>query len=148
MGYIIVWGSALPSHLKCLTVRENNLLRTILGVTRENGRPSMGTDEMYQELGLLKLSSIYKLNLYELLRLLLDGKLPEFWELLMAKYTTSHTYNTRHIRFRHPNINCEVERRALSYQLIMMLEELPPSILKMCFQSSIKQFKKTLLASQ
>ena len=146
-GHVIIWGSAPPSHLKCLTVRVNNLLRTILGVTWENGRPSMGTDEMYRELGLLKLNNIYKLNLYKLLRLLLDGKLPEFWELLMAKYVTSHAYNTRRKRVRHPDINCEVERRALSYQLIMMLEELPPSILEMSFHSSIKQFKKTLLTS-
>ena len=147
-GNIIVWGSAPPSHLKCLTVGVNNLLRTILGVTWENGRPSMGTDEMYRELGLLKLNNIFKLNLYKLLRLLLDGELPEFWELLMARYITSHAYNTRQIRFRHPNIICEVERRALSYQLIMMLEELPPSLLEMSRLSSVRQFKKTLLASQ
>ena len=147
-GNIIVWGSAPPSHLKCLTVRVNNLLRTILGVTWENGRPSMGTNEMYRETGLLKLSNIYKLNLYKFLRLLLDGQLPEFWELLMAKYITAHDYNTRQIRFRHPNIYSEVERRALSYQLIMLLEELPPTVLEMSFQSSIRQFKRALLASQ
>ena len=147
-GHIIVWGSAPPSHLKCLTVRVNNLLRTVLGVTWDNGRPSMGTDEMYRQLGLLKLNSIYKLNLYKLLRLLLDGQLPEFWELLMAEYITSHGYNTRQIRFRHPNITCEVERRAISCKLIMMLEELPPSILEMSSKSSIKQYKKTLMTRQ
>ena len=84
-GHVIVWGSAPPTHLKRLTVRVNNLLRVILGVTWENGRPTMGTDDMYRELGLLRLNNIYKLNLYKLLRLLIDGKLPEFWELLMAK---------------------------------------------------------------
>ena len=147
-GHIIVWGSAPSSHLKCLTVRVYNLLRTALGVTWDNGRPSMGTDEMYRQLGLLKLNSIYKLNLYKLLRLLLDGQLPEFWELLMAKYLTSHAYNTRQIRFRHPNVRSEVERRALSYQLILMLEELPSDILEMSFKSSIKHFKRELLASQ
>ena len=108
----------------------------------------MGTDEMYRELGLLKLNNIYKLNLYKLLRLLLDGELPEFWELLLARYTTTHAYNTRQVRFRHPNIVCEVERRALSYQLIMLLEEMPPMILEMNLLSSLKQFKKILLAEQ
>ena len=62
-GHVIIWGSSPPSHLKNLTVRVNNLLRTILGVTWDNGRPSMGTDEMYRELGILKLNNIYKLNL-------------------------------------------------------------------------------------
>ena len=147
-GHVIVWGSSPPSHLKTLTVRVNNLLRIILGVTWDNGRPSMGTNAMYRELGLLKLNNIYKLNLYKLLRLLLDGELPEFWELLMAKYITSHAYNTRQIRFRHPNVRCEVERRALSYQLILLLEDLPSNILEMSLQPSIKHFKRELLASQ
>ena len=78
----------------------------------------------------------------------MDGQLPEFWERLMAKYLTSHAYNTRQIRFRHPNVRSEVERRALSYQLIIMLEELPSDILEMSFKSSIKHFKRELLASQ
>ena len=147
-GHIVVWGSAPPTHLRYLIVRVNNLLRTILGVTWENGRPSMGTNEMYRDLGLLQLKNIYKFNLYKLLRLLIDGELPEFWELLLSRYTTPHAYNTRHVRFRHPNINCEVERRALSYQLILMLEDLPPNILDMGFQASVKQFKTRLLTSQ
>ena len=112
-GHVVVWGSAPPSHLKQLTVRINTLLRTILGVTWENGRPLTSNNDLYKQLGLLKFNSIFKLNLYKLLRLLLDGELPEFWELLLVNYVTPHTYNTRGIRFRHPNIVCEVERRAL-----------------------------------
>lgn len=147
-GHIVIWGSSPPSHLKQLTVRLNTLLRTILGVEWVNGRPQTGNNELYSQLGLLKLNSIYKLNLFKLLRLLLDGELPEFWELLLASHLTPHAYNTRGIRFRHPNIVCEVERRALSYQLILMLEELSPSMLEISFKASIKQFKKSLLTGQ
>ena len=147
-GHIVVWGSAPPSHLRSLIVRINNLLRTILGVTWVNGRPSMATNDMFKELGMLQLHNIFKINLYKLLRLLVDGKLPEFWDLLLARYITPHAYNTRHIRFRHPDITCEVERRALSYQLIMMLEELPRDILEMSAQPSIKRFKQILLSGQ
>ena len=147
-GHIIVWGSAPPSHLKSLVVRINNLLRIILGVTWNNGRPSMATKDMYKELGLLQLQNIFKINLYKLLRPLVDGELPEFWDLLLSKYITQHGYNTRRIRFRHPNITCEIERRGLSYQLITMLEEMPSNILEMSSRSSIKQFKKLLLAGQ
>ena len=103
---------------------------------------------MYKELSVLKLENIFKFNLYKLLRLLLDGRLPEFWELLLGNYVTPHTYNTRQIRFRHPNINCEVERRALSYQLIIMLEELPLNILEINLNASLRQFKKILLSRQ
>ena len=147
-NHIIVWGSSPPSHLKSLIVRVNNLLRTILGVTWQNYRPAVNNDELYKSLKLLKLSSIFKLHLYKMLRLLLDGELPEFWQLLMANYISPHAYNTRGIRFRHPDIVCEIERRALSYQLILMLEDLPTDILEIPFLASIKRFKKTLLASQ
>ena len=147
-GHVIVWGSSPPSHLKQLIVRINTLLRTILGVAWENGRPLISNNELYKRLGLLKFSSIFKLNLYKLLQLLLDGDLPEFWELLLMSYVTPHAYNTRGIRFRHPNIVCEVERRALSYQLIMMLEELPPNILEVGLKASMKKFKKSLLIGQ
>ena len=147
-NHIIVWGSAPPSHLKVLTVRINNILRTMLGVTWENNRPNISNNELYTSLGFLKLTNIFKLNLYKLLRLLLDGDLPEFWQLLLGNYVTPHTYNTRGIRFRHPDIVCEVERRALSYQLIMMLEEFPENIFDGNYVTSVKRFKKVLLESQ
>ena len=146
-NHVLVWGSSPPSHLQKLKVRVNALLRIILGVAWENGRPLLHNNELYKQLGLLNFNSIFKLNLYKLLRLLLVGKLPEFWELLLAKYITPHTYNTRRIRFRHPDIVCEVERRALSFQLIMMLDELPPDILE-AGSMTVKQFKKSLLTRQ
>ena len=105
-NHVVIWGSAPPSHLKTLVVRINNILRIILGVTWENGRPSMANKELYNRLSVLNQENIFKLNLYKLLRLLLDGSLPEFWDLLLANYTTLHAYNTRQIRFRPPNISC------------------------------------------
>ena len=110
-NHVVVWGSAPPSHLKTLTVRINNLLRIILGITWENGRPSRSNSELYKELSVLRLENIFKFNLCKLLRLLLDGRLPEFWELLLGDHIAPHAYNTRQIRFKHPNISCEVERR-------------------------------------
>ena len=147
-NHVVVWGSAPPSHLRTLIVRLNNLFRTVLGVTWENGRPTISNNDLYKQLGVLKLENIFKFSLYKLLRLLLDEKLPEFWELLLSNYVTTHEYNTRRVRFRCPNISCEVERRAISYQLIMMLEELPPSILELNYNASLKQFKKVLISSQ
>ena len=147
-NHVIVWGSAPPSHLKVLTVRVNNILRTILGVTWENNRPTVSNNELYMNLKFLTLNSIFKLNLYKLLRLLLDGDLPEFWQLLLGNYVSPHAYNTRGIRFRHPDIVCEIERRALSYQLIMLLEELPENLLDGNYVTSVKQFKKVFLENQ
>ena len=113
-----------------------------------NNRPVVSNQELYRELNVLRLNNIFKLNLYKLLRLLLDGELPEFWQLLLANHVSHHEYNTRRVRFRHPNITSEVKRRALPYQLILMLEELPLDILEINFKASLKHFKRVLFEEQ
>ena len=47
-----------------------------------------------------------------------------------------------------PDVSCEVERRGLSYQLIMLLEELTAGVIDQNINVSIKQFKKFLLDEQ
>ena len=66
----------------------------------------------------------------------------------MARYVAPHGYGTRQNGFRCPDMSCEVERRGLSYQLIMLLEELPARVIDQNFNVSIKQFKKFLLDGQ
>ena len=147
-NHILVWGAAPASQLKILAIRINNMLRIIQGVTRVNGRPTVSNDDLYKQLGLLKLSSVFKYNLFKFLRLLLDGKLPDFWNILMSEYVAHHSYNTRQLRFRHPGLVCEIERRALSHQLILLYEGIPSNILEMNFKPSLKMFKKSLMDNQ
>ena len=66
----------------------------------------------------------------------------------MARYVTPHGYGTKRIGFRCLDVTCEVERRGLSYQLVMLLEELPVGLIDMNFNSSVKQLKRALLNSQ
>ena len=147
-NHIIVWGSSPSNHLINLIVRINNMLRIILGVTRVNDRPTMSNDELYKSLGLLKLNSIFKYNLFKFLRLLLDDKLPEFWNILLSENIASHRYNTRQLRFRHPALTCEIERRALSHQLIILYESVPRNIFEMSYAASQTTFKNLLLGNQ
>ena len=88
------------------------------------------------------------LNLFKFFKLILDNHLPVFYNLLMARYVTPHGYSTRRIGFRCTDVTCEVERRGLSYQLVMLLEELPAGLIDMNFNSSLKQLKRALLDSQ
>ena len=134
--------------LKNLSIRINNLLRIILGVTRVNGRLTMSNTDLYKNLGLLKLSSIYRYSLFKFLRLLLDGKLPEFWNMLLSEQLMNHAYNTRQPRFRHPALTCEIERRALPHQLILLYESVPREVLEKSNASSLTVFKKSLLHNQ
>ena len=147
-NHITVWGAAPAYQLNTLSVRINNLLRVILGVTRVNGRPTMSNDNLYKQLGLMKLNSVYRYNLFKFLKLLLDGKMPNFWTILMSEYVSSHSYNTRQIRFRHPALVCEIERRAMSHQLILLYESVPKDIVDSSYSSAIKQFKSLLIGSQ
>ena len=147
-NHIVVWGASPASHLKVLDVRINNMLRVIQGVARVNGRPTVSNDDLYKQLGLLNLTSIFRYNLFKLLRFLIDGKLPDFWNILMAEYLTSHSYNTRQLRFRHPSLLCEIERRALSHQLILLYESVPRLIMDSNPTTSLKMFKKSLLVTQ
>ena len=146
--HIIIWGSAPQSHLSKLMVRINNLIRVILGVTRINGRPVMGVDEMYEQLSFLKLSSLFKYNMYKFLRQLLDGELPDFATSLLNEHLITHSYNTRQVRFRHPALTSELERRAIPSQLIMLYENVPREILCMSQKSSLRAYKRYLLSDQ
>ena len=113
-----------------------------------NGRPTMSNTDLYKNLGLLKLTSIYRYNLFKFLRLLLDGKLPEFWNMLLSEHLMNHAYNTRQPRFRHPALTCEIERRALPHQLVLLYESVPKEILEKSNASALGIFKKSLIQNQ
>ena len=117
-------------------------------VTRVNGRPTVSNNELYKQLGLLKLTSVFKYNLFKFLILLLSGELPAFWTILLSIHIPPHSYNTRQLRFRHPTLTCEIERRALSHQLILLYESVPRNILEMNLGASLKIFKRSLMDSQ
>ena len=78
----------------------------------------MSNNDFYQLLGVLSVDSIFKYNLLKFLRQLLDGKFPDFNDVLLHPFYSLHNYDTRGGIFRQPHLSCEVERRALSHQLI------------------------------
>ena len=118
--HLIVWGAAPDYQQQCLNVRLNNMLRLIMGVRWHNGRPLMGTRELYKALGMLKVASLYKFGIFKFLKQLLEGRFPEFFDILLRPYHSVHHYSTRGGMFRHPPLACEVERRFLPHQMIIM----------------------------
>ena len=148
INHIVIWGSAPQSHLKPLSTRLNNLLRVILGVRWIEGRPDMHTDIMYKTSNLLKIESIYKLNLFKLLRKLLDGHLPDMYSYLLGPYLSPRYYKTRNGPFLHPPLTSEVERRSLPHQLIILYDKLPAEYFNLNGNKAAKDFKKYLINSQ
>ena len=80
---------------------------------------------MNEDLNALTLRNIFKLQLYKFLISLLKGNIPSFYNLLLSPFLTLHSYHTRGRIFRHPLITCEVDRRAVATQMILMLENIP-----------------------
>ena len=146
--HLEIWGSAPIYLLNTLETKMNNLLRIIFGIYRVNGIPTMGTREMYNTNRILRLKSIYQLRLFKFLRALLDGRIPELYDLLLRPYIAHHNYGTRGGQFRHPNLTCEIERRFLSYQLIIMYEQLPDHFFVNLLSPSLRSFRQYLLNIQ
>ena len=148
MHHIIIWGSAPACQMDRLFKRVSNLLRMILGIQWENGRPLVGTNELYKTLGILKLNSLYKLCIFKFLRQLLDGKNPDLYDMLLRPYLSNPNYGSRGNVFRHPPLVCEIEGRFFPHQRIILCKDLPQEILNDSITSSVCTFKLRLLNEQ
>ena len=95
-----------------------------------------------------RVNSTFKYCLFKLARQLLDGRLPEFFHILLEPHISHHTYGTRGGRFRHPALVSEVERRFLPHQLISLYDSLPDELLTQNLTTSLRNFKSFLLNSQ
>ena len=147
-NHLLIWGSAPTSHLSGLNARVNNLLRMILGVQWLDGRPQLGTSEMYGMVKLLKLKSLFKYNLFKFLRQLLDGQYSDLYDMLLRPYLRVHSYETRGGMFRHPDLVSELERRFLPHQMITLYEALPLILLDDSLPQALRRYKSILLSEQ
>ena len=134
--------------MNVLDIKINNLLRVIFGIYRQNGIPIMGTRDMYENFGMLRLGSLFKLRLFRLMHALLNGKLPELYDILLRPYINNHNYATRRGLFRHPDLTCEIERRFLSYQLIIFYENFPNDLFEYSLGTSLYKLKLLLASAQ
>ena len=148
MLHIVLWGTAPETYINKARVKQNKLLRAILKVEVVNGVPQRSTMSMYNELGILTVNNLFKLQLFRFLNLLLNGCLPMFYDLLMVPLLSRHNYSTRAGRFRHPLVVCEVERRAVAHQLILMYDSIGDSYYDVCIGKAIKKYKRFLLSEQ
>ena len=148
MLHIVLWGTAPEMYLSKIRIKQNKLLRAILKVEVINGVPQQRTVTMYSSLKILTVDSLFKLQLFRFLNLLLNGCLPNFYDLLMRPLLSNHSYGTRAGRFRHPLVVCEVERRAVAHQLVLMYDTIGESFYDVCIHKALKKYKKFLLEEQ
>ena len=147
--HLEVWGAAPGWYLNKVVVRQNKLLRSILGVTTENGIPNMHTGEMYRTLNVLTLKNLYKLYLFKFMVLMKRGLLPFFYNLLLRPLEIDHEYNTRSNSLRHPRLTSEIERRAVTHQIILLNETLPSDFnMRDPIHVMFRKYKRYLLSTQ
>ena len=114
-----------------------------------DGRPTMHTNDMYKNLQILKVKSIFRLQLFKFLLTLLNGDLPLFYELLLRSLENNHNHNTRQGNYRHPRVSCEVERRAVARQLIVLYESINiVEYIDVPVKVAAKRFKKALMIEE
>ena len=88
---IILWGSTFLSTSRELEVRLNDIVRTMTG-----RRKFDHVSPLYQNLSLLKLQDICKLELAKFMYQLSFYKLPKIIESAFPKIENIHNHNTRH----------------------------------------------------
>ena len=147
--HIVVWGASPDFHLNKLKTKQNTLLRMILKVRYENGRPLMGNIELYKNLRVLNLDNLYKLHLFKFMVLMLRGCLPNFYNMLLRPLISNHVYNTRAGVFRHPLLGSEIERRSIMHQVIMLYENVPHDFyIDVSISTAVRKYKRFLMSSQ
>ena len=147
--HIEIWGSAPNWHLNKVIVKQNKLLRALLGVQVIGGIPVMPTADMYRSLNILTVKNIHKLYLFKFMIMMLNGLLPYFYDRLLRPLVSSHSYNTRTNSYRHPLLTTEIERRSIASQLVLLHESLPPELyVNKPLKTAVRGYKKALLLTQ
>ena len=147
--HIEIWGSSPNVYMSKLETRQNQLLRSILGVKLINGIPNMHTADMYSRLNVLKVKNIFKMCLFRFLISVLKGFLPTFYNDMLAPLVPQHNYETRRLNFRHPPLSCEIERRGIVYQMILLNEGINFEVYaNLSVKSAVSQYRLSLLCDQ
>ena len=87
---ILIWGNAAKIHLRELSLRMNNIIRTI---TFSSKYCKMTI--LYQKLNIFKLADIYGLELAKYMHQLHNNKLPFSLYEDYVKLNKIHSHNTR-----------------------------------------------------
>ena len=143
------YGSSPNWHINRLIVKQNKLLRALLGVVILNGIPTVPTIDMYNTMEILTICNVYKLFLFKFFLQMKRGYLLYFFENILMPLQNAHTYNARSGDYRHPMITTEVERKSIAHQVVLLYDSIPVKEYDGCsLAGAVSKFKKYLLAHQ
>ena len=140
---ITVWGTANQTHLECLRVRLNKVLRIILSCGIETP-----INKMYSTLQFLKIDDIYEFELYKFMHQLHYGKLPEVFYKSFTKIASVRAHDTRFKQssfYVLSRVNKSFCKNQLSYRGTKLWCKLDSNYKSIHWTSCKKRFKKYLL---
>ena len=144
--HIILWGAAPEYLINKLAIKQNKILRAILNIGYTNGIPRTGTRYMYRVLNILNIKQLFTLQLFKFMVQLVNGELPYFYSIILQPNESNHGYLTRFGQFRHPLLTCEIERRGLSHQILILFDKTPLNFYEnMSIKAAIFKYKRFLL---
>ena len=121
---IIIWGCLPQIHANKISVIINNILRNILRVGRDaNNIPLASTNYLYNTLGLLKFTDVYKLFLLKFIHLVCYDRVDLFIEHF-ARWLPQGC-STRNRRINLPAVRIDVEKRFVIFQCCNLIQNLP-----------------------
>lgn len=124
---IVNWGNAAAIHLNKLLVAQN---RTIRAITNRN-KIKTKLLPLYDKLGLLRIDSLYKLEVTKFMYKFLNNNLPEPFSDYYHKVSSVHSLNTRRSAsnsFYLPRFKRKGTQNSIKYTGIKIWEELPTEI--------------------
>ena len=146
--HIEIWGAAPETYMNKISIKQNKLLRAILGIQVIDGRPVGRVVDMYRNFNVLTVKNIFQLQLFKFLMYVLNEN-PQFYNFLLRPLETTHAYRTRGGDYRQPMLTCEVQRRGVINQLVLKLSEANiTELTTLQPRAAIKRYKRSLLHYQ
>ena len=142
---VIIWGGCAVTKLVKIRVAVNKVLRNIFSVKRDSlGRYTVGNNELYKSLNVLKFDDIYITNIVMFIHSILYGTNQNLFNEYIGCFLSQHNYSTRSARLNTPYIRLEVEKQSTLYNLIKIYNNLPSEFLQPQSKHSLKKKCKEL----
>ena len=110
-----------------------------------DGRPAGRTIDMYTNLNVLTIRKVFKLQIFRFLMYIMKESTP-FYDFILRPLEITHAYGTRRRTYRQPMLSCEIERRGVVNQIILLYNETNlDQYSTLQLKLSVKKYKKMLL---
>lgn len=106
------------------------------------GNPSLRHWKCIEIYGVLILRNLSKLQLFRFIVNVITDNMPYFLNVLLRPHLPTHIYHTRTRAFRHPLIICELVRRAITHQMVLLHYQTSELYLGSSAHSAVGRFKE------